>query len=43
MYVSGDKVLLLFQVGTGKVTSAWVGMIMAGIANGQYKYVFLGN
>lgn len=27
----------LIQVGTGKVASAWIGMIMAGVANGQYK------
>ncbi|TNM92320.1 hypothetical protein fugu_019332 [Takifugu bimaculatus] len=27
------------MVGTGKVTSAWIGMIMAGVANGQYKWV----
>lgn len=30
---------LLFQVGTGKVATAWIGMMMFGIANGQYMYV----
>lgn len=29
-------VLLLFQVGTGKVAAAWIGMTMLGAVNGQY-------
>lgn len=29
----------LFQVGTGQVTAAWIGMMMLGIASGEYKYV----
>lgn len=31
-----DTFLLLFQVGTGKVTAAWIGMMMFGTVDGQY-------
>ncbi len=30
---------LLFQVGTGKVAAAWIGMFVLGIADEQYVYV----
>lgn len=33
-------VVLLFQVGTGEVAAAWIGMMMFGVANGQYMYVY---
>ena len=32
-------VVLLFQVGTGQVAAAWIGMRMFGIAGGEYMYV----
>lgn len=28
----------VFQVGTGQVTAAWIGMFMFGVANGEYMY-----
>uniref|UniRef100_H3CQ11 C-type lectin domain-containing protein n=1 Tax=Tetraodon nigroviridis TaxID=99883 RepID=H3CQ11_TETNG len=36
---SDEQAYINSMVGTGKVASAWVGLIMAGIANGQYKWV----
>ena len=31
--------MFVYQVGTGQVAAAWIGMRMIGIANGQYLYV----
>lgn len=28
-------------MGTGRVSAAWIGMRMVGVANGEYKYVCL--
>lgn len=35
----GLTIVLLFQVGTGEVSVAWIGMWKAGIANGEYRCV----
>lgn len=36
---AGVTIVLLFQVGTGEVSVAWIGMWKAGIANGEYRCV----
>lgn len=37
--LSHHAVLLLLQVGTGKLSAAWIGLWKAGNANGEYRCV----